>query len=41
LTANRYLPDKDVLSELGVVEVISKPFLPIDLVRQIDRALGG
>jgi two-component system, chemotaxis family, response regulator PixG len=39
LTANRYLPDKDLLSELGVVETISKPFLPIDLVRQIDRAL--
>ena len=39
LTANRYLPDKDLLTELGVVEVISKPFLPIDLVRQIDRAL--
>jgi two-component system, chemotaxis family, response regulator PixG len=39
LTANRYLPDKALLTELGVVEVISKPFLPIDLVRQIDRAL--
>ena len=39
LTANRYLPDKDLLTELGVVETISKPFLPIDLVRQIDRAL--
>jgi two-component system, chemotaxis family, response regulator PixG len=41
LTANRYLPDRDVLTELGVVETISKPFLPIDLVRQIDRALEG
>jgi two-component system, chemotaxis family, response regulator PixG len=41
LTANRYLPDKDLLSELGVVEIVSKPFLPIDLVRQIDRALEG
>jgi two-component system, chemotaxis family, response regulator PixG len=41
LTANRYLPDKELLTELGVVEVISKPFLPIDLVRQIDRALEG
>jgi two-component system, chemotaxis family, response regulator PixG len=41
LTANRYLPDKDLLTELGVVETISKPFLPIDLVRQIDRALEG
>ncbi len=39
LTANRYLPDKDLLTELGVVEVISKPFLPVNLVRQIDRAL--
>ena len=39
LTANRYLPDKALLTELGVMEVISKPFLPIDLVRQIDRAL--
>jgi two-component system, chemotaxis family, response regulator PixG len=41
LTANRYLPDQDLLTELGVVETISKPFLPIDLVRQIDRALEG
>jgi two-component system, chemotaxis family, response regulator PixG len=41
LTANRYLPDQDLLTELGVMEVISKPFLPIDLVRQIDRALEG
>jgi two-component system, chemotaxis family, response regulator PixG len=41
LTANRYLPDRELLTELGVVEVISKPFLPIDLVRQIDRALEG
>ncbi|WP_310482640.1 response regulator [Chamaesiphon sp. VAR_48_metabat_403] len=39
LTANRYLPDRDLLTELGVVEIVSKPFLPIDLVRQIDRAL--
>jgi two-component system, chemotaxis family, response regulator PixG len=41
LTANRYLPDRELLTEIGVVEVISKPFLPIDLVRQIDRALEG
>ena len=41
LTANRYLPDRDLLTKLGVVETISKPFLPIDLVRQIDRALEG
>jgi two-component system, chemotaxis family, response regulator PixG len=40
LTANRYLPDKELLTELGVMEVISKPFLPIDLVRKIDLALG-
>jgi two-component system, chemotaxis family, response regulator PixG len=39
LTANRYLPDKKLLTELGVVETISKPFLPINLVRQIDLAL--
>jgi two-component system, chemotaxis family, response regulator PixG len=39
LTANRYLPDKDLLTELGVVDVIAKPFLPVNLVRQIDKAL--
>ena len=39
LTANRYLPDKSLLAELGVVETISKPFLPVNLVRQIDKAL--
>jgi two-component system, chemotaxis family, response regulator PixG len=39
LTANRYLPDKGLLTELGVVETISKPFLPVNLVRQIDKAL--
>jgi two-component system, chemotaxis family, response regulator PixG len=39
LTANRYLPDKELLAELGVVETISKPFLPVNLVRQIDKAL--
>ena len=39
LTANRYLPDKDLLTQLGVVETISKPFLPVNLVRQIDKAL--
>jgi two-component system, chemotaxis family, response regulator PixG len=39
LTANRYLPDKDLLNELGVVDVIAKPFLPVNLVRQIDKAL--
>jgi two-component system, chemotaxis family, response regulator PixG len=39
LTANRYLPDKDFLTELGVVEIVSKPFLPYNLVQYIDRAL--
>jgi two-component system, chemotaxis family, response regulator PixG len=39
LTASRHLPERDLLTELGVVEIIAKPFLPIDLVRQIDRAL--
>ena len=39
LTANRYLPDKSLLTELGVVETISKPFLPVNLVRQIDKVL--
>ena len=39
LTANRYLPDQDLLTQLGVVETISKPFLPVNLVRQIDKAL--
>jgi two-component system, chemotaxis family, response regulator PixG len=39
LTANRYLPDQGLLTELGVVETISKPFLPVNLVRQIDKAL--
>lgn len=39
LTANRYLPDKHLLTELGVVEIVTKPFLPFNLVRQIDRAL--
>ncbi len=39
LTANRYLPDKHLLTQLGVVEIVTKPFLPVNLVRQIDRAL--
>ena len=39
LTASRHLPDRNLLAELGVIEVVAKPFLPIDLVRQIDRAL--
>jgi two-component system, chemotaxis family, response regulator PixG len=39
LTANRYLPDKEFLTELGVAEVVSKPFLPYKLVQHIDRSL--
>jgi two-component system, chemotaxis family, response regulator PixG len=41
LTASRHIPSRQRLQELGVVNTISKPFLPIDLVRQIDRVLGG
>jgi two-component system, chemotaxis family, response regulator PixG len=41
LAASSQLPDRHLLAELGVVEIVSKPFLPIDLVRQIDRALEG
>jgi two-component system, chemotaxis family, response regulator PixG len=40
LTASRHIPSPQRLKELGVVDTISKPFLPIDLVRQIDRVLG-
>jgi two-component system, chemotaxis family, response regulator PixG len=40
LTASRHVPEQQRLQELGVVEVIAKPFLPIDLVRQIDRVLN-
>jgi two-component system, chemotaxis family, response regulator PixG len=39
LTASRHIPTAQRLQELGVVDTISKPFLPIDLVRQIDRVL--
>jgi two-component system, chemotaxis family, response regulator PixG len=39
LTASRHPPRKDLLTELGVLESISKPFLPVDLVRKIDLAL--
>jgi two-component system, chemotaxis family, response regulator PixG len=39
LTASRHIPTAQRLRELGVVDTISKPFLPIDLVRQIDRVL--
>ncbi len=41
LSANRYLPDQDFLTELGVVEIVSKPFLPYNLVQRIDRALAA
>jgi two-component system, chemotaxis family, response regulator PixG len=40
LTASRHIPSPQRLQELGVVDTIAKPFLPIDLVRQIDRVLG-
>jgi two-component system, chemotaxis family, response regulator PixG len=41
LTANRYLPLKDLIVELGVVNIIPKPFIPVNLVQQIDRAING
>ena len=41
LTANRYLPLKDMLAELGVVNIIPKPFIPVNLVQQIDLAING
>jgi CheY-like chemotaxis protein len=41
LTASRHIPARQRLQELGVVDIVAKPFLPIDLVRQIDRVLGG
>ncbi|WP_310488227.1 response regulator [Chamaesiphon sp. VAR_69_metabat_338] len=40
LTASRHIPSQQRLQELGVVNIVAKPFLPIDLVRQIDRVLG-
>ncbi|MEE3718938.1 response regulator [Tumidithrix elongata RA019] len=39
LTANSYIPNPDLLPELGVVLTISKPFLPVMLVQQISQAL--
>ncbi len=36
MTANLYLPGRDLLTELGVVDIISKPFVPVNLVKQID-----
>ena len=39
LTASQYLPARQLLIELGVVDIISKPFAPIQLVQQIDLVL--
>ncbi len=39
LTASRHLPARNVSVELGVENIISKPFVPITLVQQIDRVL--
>ncbi len=36
MTANLYLPGRELLTELGVVDIISKPFVPVNLVKQID-----
>jgi two-component system, chemotaxis family, response regulator PixG len=41
LADSHYLPDRSLLAKLGVVEIVSKPFVPIDLVRHLDRALEG
>jgi two-component system, chemotaxis family, response regulator PixG len=40
MTANLYLPGKQLLTELGVVDIISKPFVPVNLVKQIDRVFA-
>ncbi|KGF72210.1 hypothetical protein DO97_11205 [Neosynechococcus sphagnicola sy1] len=40
LTANSYLPNPQLLPKLGVVLTISKPFLPIVLVKQIAQAMA-
>jgi two-component system, chemotaxis family, response regulator PixG len=40
LTANRHLPARNVSVELGVENIISKPFVPTTLVQQIDRVLN-
>lgn len=39
LTASQYLPARQLLIELGVVDIVSKPFAPIQLVQQIDLVL--
>ena len=39
LTASKYLPARQLLIELGVVDIIAKPFAPIQLVQQIDLVL--
>jgi two-component system, chemotaxis family, response regulator PixG len=40
MTANLYLPGRQLLTELGVVDIISKPFVPVNLVKQIDRVFA-
>ena len=40
MSANLYLPGKQLLTELGVVDIISKPFVPVNLVKQIDRVFA-
>ncbi len=41
LTANRHLPGKNLLAELGVANIISKPFVPVNLVQQIDSVVNA
>lgn len=40
LTANSYPPNAQLLSQLGVVLVVSKPFFPKDLIQQITEAMA-
>jgi two-component system, chemotaxis family, response regulator PixG len=40
LTANVYLPGKPLLTKLGVVDIINKPFIPLELARQIAVAIS-
>ena len=35
LTGYRYLPHADILKEKGVLEVIPKPFAPVNLVKRV------
>lgn len=39
LTASIYYPDSHLLTQLGVVSVISKPFRAVDLVHQIAQVM--